>query len=56
MQITNPPSIQADSGKHSSVKAQGEWVSAAFADRHVWKRLDAELERAGGAMRVRAKR
>ncbi len=47
MQTTNPPSIQADSGNRSSVKAQGDWVSAAFADRHVWKRLDAEMERAG---------
>ncbi|MBF5005509.1 MlaE family ABC transporter permease [Diaphorobacter caeni] len=48
MQITNPPSILSERGNRSSVKAQGEWVSAAFADRQVWKRLDAQLESAGG--------
>jgi len=49
MQNTNPPSIQADSGTASSVKAQGDWVAAAFADRDAWRTLHAELERAGSA-------
>lgn len=49
MLISNPPSIQTDSGQASSVLVRGEWVAAAFADRHQWKRLDAELERAGNA-------
>ena len=45
MQISNPPSIIADTGSAPRVKAQGDWIAAAFADRPHWKQLQSELAR-----------
>ncbi len=48
MQKTIPPSIHADSGSSAPlVKAQGDWIAAAFADRQASKQLHADLQRAG---------
>ena len=47
MPLTNPPSIIADSSSAPSVKAQGDWVAAAFADRSLVNRLTQQLNRLG---------